>query len=514
MTAGADGRSDEAFLRVIGLEKRFGGVHALRGVDVNLHGGEVHGLVGANGAGKSTLIRILAGVEHADGGTITLDGKQIMIPTPHGATELGLSFIHQELHLVDQLSALQNITLGLPKPTRLGLIDWRRTAAEVMPAARSLGIEFPLSTKVAALSTAQRWLVSMCRALIRKARLIVMDEPTASLSAHEAETLFRIVRKLRADGIAVLYVSHRLDEILDLCDRVTAFRDGRCVMRAVRGELTRARLVAAIVGAELEETASPVHRAAVGEPLLRGSGLARWPEVRGVDFTLHQGEVLGFGGLVGAGRSALMRLLYGADRPHAGSMILGDKSFAPRSPRDAVRAGIGLVPEERRSEGLVLSRSVAFNMAMPSNDRFGVGGTPLLRMSRRRGWAQELAARMTVKTPSVDTPVQRLSGGNQQKVVLGRWVGRDLKILILDEPSRGVDIGARAEIHRMIRGLAAGGLAVIVVSSEAEELPDLCDRVLVMAEGRIVDSLVGPAITRDAIVRASYRHAAARKAIA
>ena len=235
MPAGTDDQPDTPFLRVERLEKRFGGVHALRGVDLDIRAGEVHGLVGANGAGKSTLIRVLAGVEQPDGGTILLDGRSVTIPTPHAATDLGLSFIHQELHLVDQLSALQNITLGLAKPARLGLIDWRRTAAEVTPAARGLGIDFPLDAKVATLSTAQRWLVSMCRALVRKARLIVMDEPTASLSAHEAATLFRIVRRLRADGVAVLYVSHRLDEILDLCDpRQPPFAMGECVLRAAR----------------------------------------------------------------------------------------------------------------------------------------------------------------------------------------------------------------------------------------------------------------------------------------
>lgn len=499
-------RDDRGFLVVQGLEKRFGGVHALRGVDIDIRAGEVHGLVGANGAGKSTLIRILAGVEAPDRGAIRIDGEPVEIGSPHRATDLGLSFIHQELNLVPQLSALQNIMLGARKPSRLGLLDWSRIRAEVAPVAASVGIDFEIDVKVATLTTAQRWLVSICRALVRRARLIVMDEPTASLSAHEADNLFRIVRNLRADGIAVLYVSHRLDEVLDLCDRVTAFRDGSLVMQESKAGLTRRRLIEAIVGGAEAQAIAPVPASFVGEPILQATGLVRLPAVRGVDFTLHRGEVLGFAGLVGAGRTELIRLVYGADRLRAGSMVLKGRPFAPRSPRHAVAAGIGLVPEERRSEGLILSQSVTFNLALPSNGRFTMKPLPFLGMKKRTAWARALAGRMTVKTPSVDTPVQRLSGGNQQKVVIGRWVDRALDILVLDEPSRGVDIGARGEIHRMIRALAAAGLAVIVVSSESEELPGLCDRVLVMAEGRIVETLRGTAITREAIVRASYQH--------
>ncbi len=507
------GTAPADFLQVIGIEKHFGGVRALRGVELAVRGGEVHGLVGANGAGKSTLIRILAGVEAPDAGTIRLDGEAITIGSPHRATELGLSFIHQELNLVTQLTALENIVLGAKKPARFGLIDWARIRAEVEPVAATVGIDFPLDTKVAALSTARRWLVSICRALLGRARLIVMDEPTASLSAPEAENLFRIVRKLQRDGIATLYVSHRLDEILELCDRVTAFRDGSLVAEISRGDLSRVRLIESIVGAAAGSEAPPVISPIAGKPVLQATGLTRWPMVRGVDFTLHRGEVLGFAGLVGAGRSELLRLVYGADRPHAGTMTLGERTFAPKSPRDAVRAGVGLVPEERRSEGLILSRSVTYNMALPSNARFARSPLPTLDIGRRTRWAKDVAARMQVKTPSVDTPVQQLSGGNQQKVVIGRWIDRNLRVLILDEPSRGVDIGARGEIHRMIRSLAAQGLSVIVVSSEPEELPGLCDRVLVMAEGRIVESLAGVALTRDAIIRASYKHAE-EKAIA
>ncbi len=495
-------------LEVSGLEKSFGGVRALRDVRLDVRAGEVHGLVGANGAGKSTLIRTLAGLEKPDRGRIRIDGEAVEIPTPQRAAELGFGFIHQELNLVASMTGLQNVMLGLPKPLRLGTVDWRAVRATVAPVARRVGIVFPLDARVAVLSTAQRWLLSICRALMQRVRLIVMDEPTASLSAHEAENLFRIVRQLRDDGVAVLYVSHRLGEILDLCDRVTALRDGANVLRAGRSALTRQVLVDAIVGGS-GATGLPARlapRDGTAGSILAVDRLVRWPAVRGVTFSLRRGEVLGLTGLVGAGRSELVRLIYGADRPHAGAMTLDGDRFSPRTPRDAVRSGIGLVPEERRSEGLVLGRGIAFNMALPANGRFARTTLPTLSFRRRTRWAEGLAERLGIRAATVEAPVRGLSGGNQQKVVIGRWIDRDLRILILDEPSRGVDIGARGEIHRLIRELASGGLSVIVVSSEAEELPGLCDRVLVMAEGVIAGEFEGDAIARDALVAASYRH--------
>ena len=450
---------------------------------------------------------MLAGLDTPDEGEILVDGHAARIETPQRASELGFRFVHQELNLVPAMTALQNITLGAPKPHRSGLIDWKRVAAEVMPLARTVGITFSLQSKVAELSVGQRWLVSICRALVRKARLIVMDEPTASLSAQECETLFKIVRTLRADGVSVLYVSHRLDEILALCDRVTAFRNGSRVMEEDRGAFDRQDLVQAIVGGsgEVADAKAGITHSASTTAVLSVRDLARWPAVKGVSFDLRMGEVLGLGGLVGAGRTELIRLIYGADRPHAGTMSLAGRAFSPRSPRDAVQAGLGLVPEERRSEGLILSRSVVFNMALPSNGRFATAFFPLLRTRERARWAQGLSKQLALKADSVHALVQSLSGGNQQKVIIGRWIDRNLKVLILDEPTRGVDIGARNEIHRLIRGLAADGLSVLVVSSEPEELPDFCDRVLVLAEGRLVATLGGAAISRDAIVQASYR---------
>jgi ribose transport system ATP-binding protein len=493
------------FISVADIHKSFGGVRALGGVSLEMRLGEVHGLVGANGAGKSTLIRVLAGLEHPDAGIITLDGKEVTIETPHVANRLGLGFIHQELALVPRMNVLENIMLGAPKKTRFGMVDWTSTAAEVLPIARRVGIEFPLDRPISELSTAERWLVSICRALVRKCRLLVMDEPTASLSVREAERLYTIVRELSKSGVAVLYISHRLDEILDLCQTITVFRDGHSVMHMPRDRLTRHGLIEAIVGGSVPE---PAKRLAIGRDAkvtLRVDKMQRAPRVRGVTFDLHRGEVLGLAGLVGSGRSELVRLIFGADHPDYGSMTIEGRAYVPRSPAMAMKAGVGLVPEERRSEGLVLMQSIAFNIGLANLEMLKpTQSLPIIGLRRRAELAQKMITRLQVKAPSVNAPVGRLSGGNQQKVVIGKWLARKPAILILDEPTRGVDIGARMEIHKLIRALAADGMSVIVISSEAEELPDLCDRVLVMVEGRIVRELTESEITRNAIVQASY----------
>ena len=409
------------------------------------------------------------------------------------------------------MDVLENITLGWPKPTRFGLVNWGRVADAVSPIAKRVGINFSLTSRVSVLSTAQKWLVSICRALVRKSRLIVMDEPTASLSAAETESLTRIVRELARGGVAVLYVSHRLDEILELSDRVTTLRDGRRVDEIDRADLTRRRLVEAIVGGELTELSTQL-RVRSAEPIvLKVERLSRRPAVRDVTFALHHGEVLGMAGLVGAGRSETARIMFGADQAEAGVMLLDGVAFKPRSPYDAMRAGVGFVPEERRSEGLIIEKSLAFNVGLTDlQSLWRAPYIPLLDMKRRATRAEAVVRQLALKTPSVEERVGRLSGGNQQKVVIGKWLGRGVKILILDEPSRGVDIAARAEIHRIIRELAASGQSIIVISADAEELPGLCDRVLVMSEGEVVTELTGGSISREAILRASYIRPASR----
>jgi len=327
------------------LSKTFGGVQALKGVSIDIVPGEVHGLVGANGAGKSTLIRILAGLIVPDGGEIRVDGRPVSLPDPSAATALGMSFIHQELAFVPGMTVLENITLGIPKPSRFGMVDWKATEREIAPIAARVGITAPLSANVSGLSTAENWLVNICRALVRKARLIVMDEPTASLSADEVEKLFTIVEGLSASGVAVLYVSHRLDEILRLCDRVTVFRDGRSVAGFERTDLAHGRLVEAIVGGKVDRLESRHEQATIADVVLSVRGVASLPMVRDVSLDLHRGEVLGIGGLVGAGRSELARLIFGADRLDAGSMMLDGRPYAPRSPSAAASCRRSGVPK-------------------------------------------------------------------------------------------------------------------------------------------------------------------------
>jgi len=494
-------------LQVRGLAKHFGGVQALKGVDLDIGPGEVHGLVGANGAGKSTLIRLLAGVHRPDAGSIAVDGRTVTIADPQHASEMGLNFIHQELSLVPKFNAIQNMTLGLPKASRLGLITWGPVRRQVDEVARRLGAEFPLDVPVETLSVANQWLISIGRALIRRARLIAMDEPTASLSAEEAGRLFGIIRELSSDGIAILYVSHRLDEIMELCDRVTVFKDGDRVLHADRATMTKEGLVRAIVGGEVPSIASadiPDHARPV---VLETRHLGRGSVVRDVSLQLHAGEVLGLGGLVGAGRSELVRLMFGADRADTGTMLLGGTPWRPRGPHDAVAHGIGFIPEERRSQGLILHKDVSFNINLANLGPLRYASVlPLISLRRAARRAKDIARQLQIKTPRVTTPVIELSGGNQQKVVIGKWLTRDPRVLILDEPSRGVDVGARAEIHRSIKDLAAGGVGAIVISSEVEELPGLCDRVLVMVEGRIAGELTGSGITKEAILQLSYAH--------
>jgi len=510
--SGSEGRTEDRppFIRVVGLEKHYGGAYALKGVDIDLRESEVHGLIGANGAGKSTLIRALAGLVQPDGGRIESEGRPAALSGPEEAGRYGLSFIHQELNLVPQFNALQNITLGLPKATRFGLLDWRATRRQAERVAAQIGIGFRLDTPTVRLSTADRWLVTIGKALMRRARMIVMDEPTASLSAKEADRLFQIIRDLKADGVGILYVSHRLDEILELSDRVTTFRDGLKAMEAPRAGLTRGALVRAIVGERSVEAAAPIPVATrpAGAVVLSLRDLRRGRAVRGVSFDLREGEVLALAGLVGAGRTETVRMIFGADQPEGGQIRLHGRKFQPRSPAEAVKAGVALVPEERRAQGLVLGLSVALNANLASlGGASPLPGLPLFSpaVAERRGRA--ISERLRIKHPGLRSPVNALSGGNQQKVVIGKWLLNDPKLLILDEPSRGVDVGARTEIHRIIRELNDSGVAVLLVSSDIEELPGLCDRVLVMVEGRIAGELQGPAITRDAILHLCYSHA-------
>ena len=498
-----------ALLQVRGLSKHFGGARALSAIDLDIHRGEVHGLVGANGAGKSTLIRCLAGVITPDEGTILVNGTETRLSSPRDAEAAGLAFIHQELNLVPHFSAVQNILLGMPKRTRLGMIDWKASRKRAVAAAERIGVEFSLDRRVEELSVAERWLVMISRALIQDAAMIAMDEPTASLSDHESENLFRVIRDLSADGVAILYVSHRLDEVLDLSDRITVFRDGRVTDRAVRGDLDKPGLIRAIVGAEAPPSTRGAARAVdrTAAPLFEAKHVARGKPVKDVSFSLYRGEVLGLGGLVGAGRTEVARLAFGADRLDSGGFELDGAPLDTRSVARTVEQGLALVPEERRSEGLMLDKSVGYNMNIAVlRSLRSLGSLPFVSSRKANTRAKDLIAQLRIKTQGPGQPVGRLSGGNQQKALIGRWLNPGVKVIFLDEPSRGVDIGARHEIHQAIRDLADRGVGAIVISSDVEELAQVCDRVVVLSEGRVTGELIGDEITEQRIIELSYDH--------
>lgn len=494
------------FLRIREISKAFGGANALSDVSLDIRAGVVHGLVGANGAGKSTLIRCLAGLEQPDSGTVEIDGRPVVISNPDEASALGLAFIHQEVSLIPGWDVLRNMSLGVRPSTRAGLIDWRPTRLRAQEVAQMLGIGFNLTTPVQELTTAEQWLVLIGRALMRDARMIAMDEPTASLSAAEADRVHQIIRSLVAKGTAVLFVSHRLDEVSALCTDITVFKDGHVTKRVVDEPVSKPELVRAIVGRDLEipeaghDSSSPL-----GEVVLEVRGLGDKRMVRDVSFRVHAGEILGLGGLVGAGRTEVVKMIYGESRRSRGEIILNGETIRFAQPTDAVKAGIGFVPEERRSEGVFLDRTINFNINIASLASMTVGRLlPLLKMAEGRRRAQAAAKRVTVKARGVNEVVANLSGGNQQKVLIARWLIDMPKVLILDEPSRGVDVGARAEVHDVIRELASQGTVVIVVSSDNEELVALCDRVVVMSEGRVAGELRGSNITIDHIVHLSF----------
>lgn len=489
--------TDPPCLEMSGISKQFGGHQALEDVSVTLHPGRVLALCGANGAGKSTLVRILAGVESADAGTIRVRGREETVASPGDATRLGLSFIHQELNLVPKFTALQNIAMGADHTRRTGVLDLRGLRRKALAVMDRIGYSVPLDAKVEQLSVSDRWMVSLARSLMRDASIVAMDEPTASFTQEEADRLYGIVDELTADGVGILYISHRLEEVLHVSDDVTVLRNGRLVGSYAARDLDVASLTRHIVGRDVEDL---THRVTDTDPtaapvLLRTSGLTREPRVRDVDLTIHEGEILGVAGLVGAGRTELARLLIGADAAHAGSMTLDGRPYRPGSPSDGIKAGVALVPEERRSQGLVLRSSVASNITMASmrDPRRRLG---TFSPRRAAATARDAVSRFGVKTSSVHDAVGHLSGGNQQKVVVSKCVLTGPRLLILDEPTVGVDVGARGEIYDIIRDLAASGTSILMISSDFDELA-ICDRVVVMREGALTHSVPASRATKD-----------------
>jgi ribose transport system ATP-binding protein len=486
-----------------GIRKAFPGVVALDGVSLEVRPGEVHVLLGENGAGKSTLMKVLSGAIRADAGVIELAGQPVQIQGPAHAQALGIRIIYQEFNLVPQLSAAENIFLGR-EPTRgLGIVDRARLEAEAGRRLEELGVRIPPSRPVAELGVAQQQMVEVAKALYGEARVLIMDEPTSALTASEIDVLFAAIQGLTARGVAVIYISHRLEEVERIGRRVTVLRDGRHVATHGVGEVSLAELIRLMANRELKEH-FPKRRVARGEELLRVEGLQS-AVLRDVALSVHRGEVVGLAGLLGAGRTEVARAITGADPPEAGRITIKGKAGRPKAPRDAIRRGVGLLPEDRKTQGLVLDRSVKENVALPSTVRLSRFG--IVDGAAERALAVREVDDLRIKTPSVDQRVVLLSGGNQQKVVLGKWLAADVDLLVMDEPTRGIDVAAKVEIYEEMNRLTAKGVGILMISSELPEVLGMSDRILVMRQGRIVAEMDAVGATQEKLLRAALGQA-------
>ena len=489
----------EKLLEMRSIKKSFGATRALSGVSIDLYAGEVHALLGENGAGKSTLINILGGIVQPDSGAILLGGEAVSsFQDVQAARRLGIAVIHQEIVLVPHLTVAENIYLGREPTTRIGLKDSKAIYKQAAEIIEPLGLDLRVTRPVRELSTAQQQMVEIVKAISFNARIVVMDEPTSSLSLPEVTRLFEIIRRLKENGVGIIYISHRLDEIFEISDRVTVIRDGAYIGTKLTGETNQEELVKMMVGRSLAAFYSRTFHPK-GKPLLSVNGFSKRGAFEDVSFSVHQGEVLGFAGLVGAGRSEMMASLFGADDFDTGTIRLAGRDVRFRDSKEAIQSGLAMVTEDRKRTGLVLSNSVGFNLALPALRSLARG--PLVNSQRKNQMIDQLVGQLNIKTKSAWAPVSSLSGGNQQKVVVAKWLATKPKVLILDEPTRGVDVGAKHEIYSIIDELAREGLGVLLVSSELEEILNLCDRVCVVRKGRIVKTLAREELSQEIIMR-------------
>ena len=491
-------------LRLESVSKTYGGVHALKNVSLSIEAGEVHALCGENGAGKSTLIKILTGVVRPDSGMVLLAGRQIVNGDVRAAEQAGIAVIHQESMAFPDLSAVDNMFVGreiLSWGWMLNHAKMRKQAASLLT---GLGESIDLDRPVSQLSLAQRQMISLARALVGNCKLLIMDEPTASLSARESDVLFKLILRLRGEGISVLYVSHRLEEIFSIADRITVLRDGCWVDTRPTTEMTRESLIESMVGRPLSAPtvrSQPSVPARTAQPLLELRNLSQGDTFHDVSFQLRAGEVLGLGGLVGAGRSEVARAIFGIDNYDEGEVLVNGRPLRKCSVHDSLKARLALVPEERQHEGLILPLSIRSNVSLAvirTLRRFGC-----IPFRRERQIVEHQLSNLRVKCNGMQRPASTLSGGNQQKLVLGKWLAVEPRILILDEPTRGIDVGAKAQFHELIRQFADQGLAVLLISSELPELLSLCDRILVMRQGRIVGEFLQEEATQSKVLEMS-----------
>lgn len=477
-------------IEINNVDKHFPGVYALKKVCFDLNAGEVHALMGENGAGKSTLMKILSGVYHRDSGSISLNGVEIHPTTPRAAQDLGISIIHQELSLMNDLGAAQNIFIGREPRNRLGLLDEKALNHQASEIFTRMNLNLDPTTLVADLTIAKQQMVEIAKALSFKSKVLIMDEPTAALNEAETTDLFTIIKQLKSEGVGIIYISHKMDELKQIADRVTVMRDGEYVGTKEAKNTPISDIITMMVGREIENTHTNIPKLSQVKPALEVSNLNRGRDIRHISFEVRQGEILGFAGLMGSGRTEVARAIFGADKIDSGSVKVHGKICRIRSPYDAVHAGIGYLSEDRKRFGLATTLDVRTNIAISSLKRFssllGVIDEKSLQIT-----AQESIEKLAIRTPSDQQEVRFLSGGNQQKVVVAKWLLRHCDILIFDEPTRGIDVGAKAEIYKLLEQLIAQGRAIIVISSELPEIMRLSHRIAVMCEGRLTGILPG-----------------------
>lgn len=489
---------DEPLLEMTNISKVFPGVRALNQVSIQVRAGEVRALVGENGAGKSTLIKILSGVYQPSEGEIFLQGKKERVVDPAYALTLGIVPVHQEISLEPYMSIAENIFIGRQPRNRFGLIDYRKMNQDARRWLSELGIQSDPSNPLGTISIAERQMVAIARAVSLDARVIIFDEPTSSLTLKETDRLFQVIRQLKEKNIAIIYISHRLEEIFQICDSLTVMRDGVVVDTRMVREVDTDAIIRMMIGRDLKDMYQKT-ATAIGNPVLEVKNLTVKGILNDISFTLHAGEIVGISGLVGAGRTELARAIFG-DLPYEqGQIFIDGKEITPKAPIDSIEAGMGFVPEDRKEQGLVLSLPVVNNISMTILSQLTRAG--FIRARKEAALSESLVRQLAIKTPSIKQQVQYLSGGNQQRVVVAKWLATQPKILIVDEPTRGIDVGAKSEIHALINQLASRGVAILMISSELPEVLAMSDRILVMHQGRIKANLNGKQATEETIMR-------------